>query len=80
LKAFAIDFSYQPNAMLIATAVPAGSPVEVAATVNVSFPPPEPTVSEMFVPATNLPFKKPGVVSVAEIETCSSVSVGTTRT
>ena len=37
--------------------------VTLEAMVNVSFPPSEPSVREMFEPATNFPFKKPAVVS-----------------
>ena len=48
--------------------------VTLEAMVNVSFPPSEPSVREMFEPATNFPFKKPAVVSLELTATLTSVS------
>ena len=38
---------------------------------RVSFPPSVPSVKDIFVPATNLPFKKPAVVSLEDTFTFS---------
>ena len=60
------------KAIAIATAKPAVAPED--AIVNVSSPPSFPSVKDTPVPATNLPFKKPGVVSFELTETFTSVS------
>ena len=70
-KSCAIFILYY-NAIAIATANPADAPD--AAIVNVSLPPSLPSVRDTFVPATNLPFKNPGVVSFELTDTLTSVS------
>jgi|OM-RGC.v1.034718549 hypothetical protein len=62
------------KAIAIATAKPAEAPAAAPVIVNVSLPPSLFSVKVIFVPATNLPFKKPGVVSLELTETLTSVS------
>ena len=57
-----------------AKTVPTPTPVSVLAIVKVSLPPSLPSVSVTLVPATNLPFKTPAVVSFDDTLTAPTLA------